>query len=240
MQTPPRQQPPLPSRQPQSTTPSSTASPSTMGTPTKRREIDLTKLAMRDFEIHGTNSVGEFWVTFVGPKDTPYENGVWNVHVELSDRYPYKSPSLGFANRIFHPNVDEASGTICLDVINQTWTPMYDLYNVFETFLPQLLRYPNPTDPLNGEAAAMLLQTPDKYAARVREHTAMHATRERAMEAIGVLPVGVMPPSTSPDDPKRHSGVGDVNGNGNNNNKSLSPSRVVDADSDSDLEELEL
>lgn len=113
----------------------------------------------------------------------PYQGGCWQVHVELPDNYPYKSPSIGFANRIFHPNVDEVSGSVCLDVINQTWSPMYgmsnvqplkipphlpDLLNVFEVFLPQLLAYPNPTDPMNGEAAALMIKDPQRYSERCK------------------------------------------------------------------------
>lgn len=40
--------------------------------------------------------------------------------------------------------------------------------NIFEVFLPQLLRYPNPNDPLNGEAAALLMRHPKEYDGKVR------------------------------------------------------------------------
>lgn len=45
---------------------------------------------------------------------------------------------------------------------------MYDMLNIFEVFLPQLLRYPNPADPLNGEAAALLMREPKAYEAKVK------------------------------------------------------------------------
>lgn len=61
-----------------------------------------------------------------------------------------------------------SSGSVCLDVINQTWSPMFDMINIFEVFLPQLLRYPNPTDPLNGEAAALMMRDPKTYELKVK------------------------------------------------------------------------
>eukprot|EP00842_Homolaphlyctis_polyrhiza_P004834 jgi/Hompol1/5351/HPOL_001466-RA len=85
-------------------------------------------------------------------------------------------------NKIFHPNIDELSGSVCLDVINQTWSPMFDMINIFEVFLPQLLRYPNPTDPLNGEAAALLMREPQAYESKVKEYVSRFATKE-AIEA---------------------------------------------------------
>ncbi|OQE14073.1 hypothetical protein PENFLA_c041G07640 [Penicillium flavigenum] len=167
-----------------------------MSSPKRRIETDVMKL-MSDYEVTLVND--NMYVLHI-PYNQPFEafhtnnyqqarilppftGGLWKIHVELPDQYPYKSPSIGFVNRIFHPNIDELSGSVCLDVINQTWSPMYDMLNIFEVFLPQLLRYPNPSDPLNGEAAALMMREPKAYEAKVKEYVAKYASKEAVDEA---------------------------------------------------------
>eukprot|EP01023_Acetabularia_acetabulum_P059876 TRINITY_DN7199_c0_g1_i4.p4 TRINITY_DN7199_c0_g1~~TRINITY_DN7199_c0_g1_i4.p4 ORF type:complete len:176 (-),score=53.61 TRINITY_DN7199_c0_g1_i4:1052-1579(-) len=57
-----------------------------------------------------------------------------------------------------------------------------DLINVFEVFLPQLLLYPNPTDPLNGEAAALLMREPDAYNKKVKEYVGKYAQKQKGRQ----------------------------------------------------------
>ncbi|KAG8488114.1 hypothetical protein CXB51_018142 [Gossypium anomalum] len=124
---------------------------------------------MNDYVVETINDVlNEFIVGFHGPKESLYEGGVWKIRVELPDAYPYKSPSIRFVNKILHPNVDETSGSVCLDVINQSWSPMFDLLNIFEVFLPQLLLYPNPSHPLNSDAASLMMKDRKQYDQKVK------------------------------------------------------------------------
>ena len=58
------------------------------------------------------------------------------------------------------------------------------MMNIFEVFLPQLLRYPNPNDPLNGEAAALLMRHPKEYDAKGKEYVQRFATKEAADAAM--------------------------------------------------------
>jgi ubiquitin-conjugating enzyme E2 H len=153
-------------------------------TQNKRRDMDVKKLMMSNYDVHlpDPSCLSDFSVKFHGPKETCYEGGVWDVHVILPPQYPYKSPSIGFSNRLYHPNVDERSGSVCLDVINQTWSPMFDLVNIFEVFLPQLLRYPNAADPLNSDAASLLLDSEENYNCKVREYVQKYASSGQALK----------------------------------------------------------
>ena len=69
----------------------------------------------------------------------------------------------------------KSSGSICLDVINQSWTPIYELIHIFDTFLPQLLSYLNPKEPLNIEAANLLNLNKEEYEKNVRFFVKKHA-----------------------------------------------------------------
>ena len=109
-------------------------------------------------------------LTIKGPKDSLYENGVWKIRIEISKEYPYKSPSVGFLTKIWHPNVDYRSGSICLNVLNETWTPIYNLCHIIDTFIPQLLLYPNANDPLNEDAAALYLSDINSFKITVKNY----------------------------------------------------------------------
>ena len=158
----------------------------TMSSPkTGKRRIDTDVIKLIESKHQVTvksDNLNDLIVKFHGPQDTPYEAGVWKVRVTLPDEYPFKSPSIGFLNKIYHPNIDEDTGVVCLDVINQKWSALYDLNNIFETFLPQLLTYPNSKDPMNPIAADLQLWKPVAYKKKVIDYVRRFATEMVVME----------------------------------------------------------
>ena len=118
----------------------------------------------------------EFRVILEGPKDSPYDGYVFAVGFCITDSFPFKSPSVGFRTRIYHPNVDEASGTICLDSLNKTWSPAFSLENVMQQ-LSYLLQYPNPADPFNRDAAAMMLRNEAEFKQTASQHCIKNAIK---------------------------------------------------------------
>ena len=136
-----------------------------------RIAIDVKKLKKSGVEIIFDNPdvINTFIFILHGPKDSLYEGGKWRVRVHIPNEYPFKSPSVGFIDKILHPNVDLISGSICLDVLNQTWTPIFNLSHIHDTFLPQLLLYPNAHDPMNEHIAIIMIEDPEEYKRIVKD-----------------------------------------------------------------------
>ena len=72
-----------------------------------------------------------------------------------------------FKTSMFHPNI-YTDGGICLDILQNQWSPIYDVAAVLIS-IQSLLGEPNPNSPANGEAARMFVNDKREYNKRVRE-----------------------------------------------------------------------
>ena len=131
--------------------------------PSQRRKTMDTSALQKSGHMISMADDGTMICVLKGPDDTPYEKMSFKLRITLPIQYPFRSPSVGFIDNVYHPNVDYMSGSICMNVLNQEWTPVYTLVSIMETLLPQLLTYPNPDDPLNEDAAKLLLEKPEEY-----------------------------------------------------------------------------
>ena len=40
--------------------------------------------------------------TVLGPKDTPYEGGIFKVDIKLTDEYPFEAPKMNFITKVWY------------------------------------------------------------------------------------------------------------------------------------------
>jgi ubiquitin-conjugating enzyme E2 A len=92
---------------------------------------------------------------------------VFKLVLTFDENYPTKAPSAKFVSRMFHPNI-YADGNLCLDILQNRWSPTYDIAAVL-TSIQSLLNDPNPSSPANGQAASLFRENLRDYTERVRE-----------------------------------------------------------------------
>lgn len=69
-------------------------------------------------------------VLLTGPQGTPYSQGLWRLHLKMPEDYPRNPPKASFKTRIWHPNVEELSGAVCVDTLKRDWRPKLTLRDV--------------------------------------------------------------------------------------------------------------
>jgi ubiquitin-conjugating enzyme E2 D/E len=109
----------------------------------------------------------------MGPSDSPYAGGVFNVTIEFPVDYPFKPPRIMFKTKIYHPNIN-AQGFICLDILKQNWSPALTISKALLSIL-SMLTDPNPDDPLMPDIAQQYKTNRVEYELKAREWTQQYA-----------------------------------------------------------------
>jgi len=107
--------------------------------------------------------------TIIGPEDSPYSGGMFNLNIQFPTDYPFKPPKVSFSTKIYHPNIN-SNGSICLDILRSQWSPALTISKVLLSIC-SLLTDPNPDDPLVPEIARVYKQDRDKYNDTARSWT---------------------------------------------------------------------
>ena len=69
-------------------------------------------------------------ILITGPTGTPYSQGLWKLSLKIPESYPQAPPRATFRTRIWHPNVDENTGSVCVDTLKKDWQPNLTLRDV--------------------------------------------------------------------------------------------------------------
>ena len=105
----------------------------------------------------------------IGPDESPWEGGIFQLKIKLPKEYPHRPPSIKFITQMFHPNIYK-NGNICLDILQSKWSPVYDIRSVLIS-IQSLLTDPNTSSPANMEASKLYLSDRKAYNKKVRSYT---------------------------------------------------------------------
>eukprot|EP01129_Flabellula_baltica_P007573 TRINITY_DN2968_c0_g2_i1.p1 TRINITY_DN2968_c0_g2~~TRINITY_DN2968_c0_g2_i1.p1 ORF type:complete len:149 (-),score=37.37 TRINITY_DN2968_c0_g2_i1:26-472(-) len=143
-----------------------------MTTSRERIESDLQYLAEHppvSCSVDVLEDIYHLKASFLGPEDSPYSGGIFEVDVILDDAYPFVPPTLKFLTKIYHPNVGE-DGSVSLHLLGEKWTLETKLSDLL-LGVAALLAVPNCDDPKEPEIAHMYKTNQAEFESIAKEWT---------------------------------------------------------------------
>ena len=117
-------------------------------------------------------------IIIIGPKDTPYEGGLFYATIKFPNNYPLYPPEFKFINPPYHPNIYD-DGKVCISILHppgdddwgyekseERWRPIHTFNSIIISIM-SLLSSPNDESPANIEAAKLWRNDKIKFQEKV-------------------------------------------------------------------------
>jgi ubiquitin-protein ligase len=124
-----------------------------------------------------SDNINDCLASMEGPVDTPYEGGVFWLHVEFPPRYPFEPPLMRFLTKIYHPNISP-EGHVCVDVLAEKWTPVLTVSALLAS-VHLVLSQPEWDDPIDASIAKGFKEDQAAFFRTAKQWTERYATQER-------------------------------------------------------------
>ena len=128
------------------------------------------------------NNIYDWRVTLIGPKDTSYKGGLFQLNVHFTPDYPNKPPEVFFVTPIYHVNVNpiasneeggESLGHVCISTLNW-WKPEYKMREVL-TNIYSLFYMHNPNSAYGLGRAKEFIDEREVYEEKCKYFTKKYA-----------------------------------------------------------------
>lgn len=122
------------------------------------------------------------FILTIEPDEGMYRGGSFNFNFNINQNFPHDPPKVKCTQKIYHPNID-LEGNVCLNILREDWKPVLNL-NAVIVGLQFLFLEPNPSDPLNKEAAEDLKINRESFKRNVRTAMGGGHVRGEAFERV--------------------------------------------------------
>ncbi|KAL4157183.1 hypothetical protein PRNP1_006208 [Phytophthora ramorum] len=121
-----------------------------------------------DFPDGADNMLRLIFTISIADVSGPFANGDFTFFVEIPKTYPFHAPSVRCLTRVWHPNVDMATGKVMMPIIGKDWRPVLSINTVL-LGLQLIFLEPGVDYVLNSVAAEQLHQNAEQFKKAVQQ-----------------------------------------------------------------------